>query len=62
MIHKVRHLEKMNGKFNSKQIMRNFTEAKQIITGKYIDFDTAEHLKKYERTQEESKLGDDDRD
>lgn len=61
-MNKVRNIEKMDGKYNSKQIMRNFTEAKQILTGKYIDFDTAENLKKYERTTEEAKLGDDDKD
>lgn len=62
MINKMKIIEKMDSKYNSKQIMKNFTEAKLILTGAYLDFDTREHLKKYERTTEESKLGDGDKD
>ena len=36
--------------------MKNFTEAKQYLTGRYLDQDTANYLKKYERIVDESKV------
>ena len=40
----------MGGEYDSKRLMRNFTEAKSILTGRYLDNDTKEMLKTFERT------------